>query len=63
MGMAISELKTGFVRIYLQYSHSDMYQYSNTTYHGQNHYIKFWNLQIVSPSEDVKKISFPEYTI
>ena len=22
-------------------------------------YIKFWNLQIVSPSEDVKRISFP----
>ena len=23
--------------------------------------IKFWNLQIVYPSEDVKKISFPGY--
>ena len=24
-------------------------------------YIKFWNLQIVSPPEDVKRISFPGY--
>jgi hypothetical protein len=29
--------------------------------YGQNQYIKFWNLQTVSPSEDVKRFSFPRY--
>ena len=29
--------------------------------YGQNKYIQFWNLSIVSKSEDAKKNSFPEY--